>query len=400
MRCRSDRTSRGIVLALFALLGAEPAHAEEDWLARSRALLEAAGQVARPSWLDGHPAAREARRAAEAILQSMTPKGVGTPSPGSVARTDRPREFVLYVSTSLGASGLKDLFEAAGGEEDLLIVFRGVRPGQRVPEFLRELRPLLKGFEGRKPPRIVIDPTRFRTAGVAVVPTLTLEEHGRVRAQVRGLTGLDWFRSKLGRLDPAKSGSGVSPLDLGTQGPTREIAEVDLIDEMQRRLAGLDWAARQREALARFWTNRTFLELPEATADRERRIDPTVVAPRDVTGPDGRLIVRAGQRVNPLDRLPFRQRLVVFDATRPGQVAAARRLGRETGGRRVVFLATRLDRAAGWQGLQDLESALGAPVFLLTPDLRERFGLEAVPAVIEAEGQTFRVREFRLGGRP
>jgi conjugal transfer pilus assembly protein TraW len=398
MRCPSEGIGLGVVVAVLIGLVTAPAHAEEEWLTRSRAILEATGQAPRPPWLNGNPAAIDARRETEAILRSATPAGFGTPSPGSAVSADRPREFVLYVSTSLGTPALKDIFEEARGQDDLLIVFRGVRPGQRVPDFLRELRPWLKGGEPRKPPRLVIDPTRFRAAGVSVVPTLTLEEHGRVLAQVRGLTGLDWFRSKIGRLDPAKSEGGISPLNLGTQGPTREIAEVDLIAEIQRRLAGIDWAARKREALARFWANRTFLELPEATADRERRIDPTVVAPRDVTGPDGSLIVRAGQRVNPLDRLPFRQRLVVFDATRPSQVEAARRLGREADGRRVVFLATRLDREAGWQRLQDLESALGAPAFLLTPDLRDRFGLEFVPSVIDAGDRVFRVREIKPGG--
>jgi conjugal transfer pilus assembly protein TraW len=377
-----------------------PVTAEDDWLSRSHAILDAAGQASRPAWLEGGPAAETARRDAAALLRSGGPPGLGAPGsePGSTLPPDRPREFVLYVSMSLGESALKDLFDAAAGRDDLLLVFRGVRPGQRLPDFLRDLQPLLKGLDPRTPPRIVIDPTRFRAAGVSVVPTLTLEEHGRVRARVRGVTGVDWFRSRLDGMNTPDSVTACEVLDLGQQGPTRAIAEVDLLAEMQRRLAGIDWAAQKQAALARFWTRQAFQDLPEATAGRERSIDPTVTAPREVVGPDGTVLVRAGQRVNPLERLPFRQRLVVFDATRPPQVDLARRLGREAGDRRVVFLATRLDRQAGGDGLQALESALGAPVFLLTPELRARFGLEAVPAVIEAQDRVFRVREMPPGG--
>jgi conjugal transfer pilus assembly protein TraW len=154
---------------------------------------------------------------------------------------------------------------------------------------------------------------------------------------------------------------------------------------MQRRVTQIDWVEKKREALARFWEHIQFYTLPEATENRERLIDPSVTAPRDVTAPDGTLIVRAGQRINPLDRLPFTQRLVVFDATSPAQVEFALRIGREAAPRRVTHIATRLDRESGWEGLAKIETALNAPVYLLTPDLRDRFQLERSPATVEAK---------------
>jgi conjugal transfer pilus assembly protein TraU len=196
------------------------------------------------------------------------------------------------------------------------------------------------------------------------------------------------------------SGNTTTTLDLGAQGPTREIAEVDLIEEMQRRVARVDWAAKKHKALAQFWERTTFYELPEATETRERFVDLTVTAPRDVVAPDGTVAVRAGQRVNPLDRLPFTQRLVIFDATRPAQVELAKHLGPEVAPRRITYITTRLDRDSGWTGLGKVESALDAPVYLLPPDLRDRFQLERVPAVIEAKDGRFSVREFKIGSVP
>jgi conjugal transfer pilus assembly protein TraW len=133
--------------------------------------------------------------------------------------------------------------------------------------------------------------------------------------------------------------------------------------------------------------------LPVAAEPRTREIDPTITAPRDVRTADGTLLVRTGETVNPLDRLPFTQRLVVFDASDERQMATAKRLAREAGDLRVTYLATRLERRLGWQGLTSVEDALDAPVYLLTPDVRARFALERVPAFVQARGNHFLVAE-------
>jgi conjugal transfer pilus assembly protein TraW len=122
-------------------------------------------------------------------------------------------------------------------------------------------------------------------------------------------------------------------------------------------------------------------------------VDPIITAPLDLRTADGTLLVRAGETLNPLDRLSFTQRLVVFDATDERQLATAKRLGREAGERRVLYLATRLERSEGWDGLASVEDALDAPVYLLTPDVRERFALERVPAFVEARRRVFIVAE-------
>jgi conjugal transfer pilus assembly protein TraW len=371
-----------------------PVQAEEDWLARSRAILNAVEHQARPAWLDGNPATTDARRQAMETLHAAPKLQPAGRTPNARADTDQ-RTFVLYASTSLGEAGLLDILEEAAGRDDVLVVFRGMRPGQKVHAFIREVHALAKRFDEGKQPHLIIDPNRFRSAGITVAPTLTLEENGRVLAMVRGVIGTAWLQSRMEN----KPNDGEKTRDLGTHGPTREIAEVDLIEEMQRRVTQIDWAAQKREALTRFWERTTFHELPEATEDRLRQIDLTVTAPRDVIAPDGTVIVRAGQTVNPLDQLPFTQRLVVFDATRPAQVELAKRQGREAGYGRVTYITTRLDRAAGWESLEKIETDLGAPVYLLTPDLRDRFRLKHVPALVETKDKRFVIREFKVGGK-
>ena len=448
MRCRSNRTGnlRHVSFWVMALLGLGrgcPVHAEEDCLSRSRAILDAAGKQPKPAWLESQPSASDIRQQAMEALQAaqqppvqasttsiaseqtgfgaLSGSGHG-PDSGLNAVSGR-NTFVIYASTSLGKAGLLDILEEAAERDDVLVVFRGMKPGQKLQQFVREIHALVRRFGEDKMPKIAIDPNSFRQAGVTVAPTLTLEEDGRMLAKVQGITGIQWLQSKTdgktgnGKQDEGKPSAGgvgndasvgnagkppnggIKTLDFGTQGPIREIAEVDLIEEMQRRVTQIDWAAKKREALARFWEHIEFYPLPEATEDHERLIDLSVTATRDVIAPDGTLIVRAGQQVNPLDRLPFTQRLVVFDATSPAQVEFAMKLGKEAAPRRVTYIATRLDRESGWAGLGKIETALNAPVYLLTPDLRDRFQLERLPATVEAKGKAFAVKEYKVGNQ-
>jgi conjugal transfer pilus assembly protein TraW len=146
--------------------------------------------------------------------------------------------------------------------------------------------------------------------------------------------------------------------------------------------------------MACWWARARFEHLSTATQLRERFVDPTLEIYQDIRAPNGDYVVRAGQRINPLDTLPFTLRLVVFDATQPQQVRMARELGEAPGGLRPVYIATRFDREAGWDGFMSIEDALDDPVYLLTPDLRTRFSLDRVPATVEAQGRVFVVREY------
>ena len=163
---------------------------------------------------------------------------------------------------------------------------------------------------------------------------------------------------------------------------------------MHRRIRALDLDALRERAIESFWSRAHFEHLPAAERARERLIDPTIQAKADIRHPDGRVIVRAGETVNPLDRMPFSQRLVVFDATSPAQVAKARALGEAPGGWPADLPGDALRPGRGWDGFRAVEDALDAPVYLLTPDLRTRFALERVPATVEARDGRFVVREY------
>jgi conjugal transfer pilus assembly protein TraW len=303
---------------------------------------------------------------------------------GAPAISDRSTE--VLASASMGDAALRRLFESVAGRPEVIVVFRGVLPGETIITAMQRIHALLNGLD--PPPNVVIDPTKFRAVGATTAPIVVLREGGHVVSIAGGLIADQYL---LDREQAGETG------DLGILGPTVEIAEVDLIEEMQRQAANLDMTAARRRAVEGFWEAVRFEVLPTATDDRIRKMDPTVTVTSPITDADGKVLIPKGHTVNPLDQLPFTTRLLVFDSGDPRQVALVAKLAAEVKGRRRVTLAiTSLDRSKGWEGFRDLENALSAPVYLLTGDVRARFQIERTPTMVEAQGRVFIITEFGM----
>jgi conjugal transfer pilus assembly protein TraW len=372
-----------IMLAILLTHGA--AQAEEDWLTRSQAILDRLERQSRPAWLDSNPHQAEANQQALELVNAAKSKALAAMPDGLAAHPQGKPVRVMFVSFSLGEPVLKGIFEEASGQEDVLLVFRGPKPGQKLPGFFADLKALLKDIDPL--PNIVIDPIRFQKWKVTTVPEIVVEAQGRALLRVKGVTSLDWVKS---RQNAGRQG------DLGRFGEVYDIAEIDLLEAIKSRLATLDGPRMRQQAMARFWQKRQFEVLPASREDRDRTIDLTVTVPRDLVAPNGNLIIRAGHTVNPLDQLAFGLCLIVFDATQPAQLDTVKQLSCRDQNARVLYLATQLSRQDGWEGLKNLETTLNAPVYLLTPDVRQRFQLQQVPAVVEQSGNRIVVRERKV----
>jgi conjugal transfer pilus assembly protein TraW len=384
LQSRSVRRMIGFTM-LAILLTHGAAQAEEDWLTRSQHILDRLKEQPRPAWLNSNPHQAEANQQALEIVNVSKSKTLAAMPDGQAAQSQGKPVRVMFVSFSLGESVLKGIFEEASGQEDVLLVFRGPKPSQRLPGFFADLKALLKDIDPL--PNIVIDPTRFQKWGVTSVPDIVVEAQGRALLRVKGVTSLDWVKSR--QIDGRQG-------DLGRFGEVYDIAEIDLLEAIKSRLATLDGPRLKQQAIARFWQKRPFEVLPEVREDRDRTIDLTVTAPRDLMAPNGNLIIRAGHTVNPLDQMAFGLCLIVFDATQPAQLDTIRQLSCRDKNARVLYLATQLSRQDGWEGLKSLETMLDAPVYLLTPDVCQRFQLQHVPAMVEQAGNRIVVRERKV----
>ncbi|WP_338115908.1 TrbC family F-type conjugative pilus assembly protein [Thiocystis violacea] len=387
-----------MIPALATLVVAEPGAGEPlpDPALRDRAvrIQERALGTPLPGWLTDQNASIEAWSRGLGHLEPGAPSWVRLPTPDapSTGPGGRERTLTILASRALGEAQLRELFAQAAGRPEVRVVFRGVAPGESLGDFIRQIHGLLRQARedlGRKVvPRVEIDPRPFQTPLVELAPTLIVTDGaGKELARVSGISRPDWLLEQVGQ---GRRG------DLGVRGPTVAVSEPDLIAELQRRLAAIDWSARREAALARYWERAELAELPAAERPRERRLERTVVVEADVTLPDGTVAIRAGERVDPLAILPFRQRLFIFDATDPRQVAEVARRGAASRaeGRLPLYLATRLDRAAGWGGYRDVQTVLQDSLYLLTPDVQRRFRIERVPAVVESRDGSLVVSEW------
>ena len=184
--------------------------------------------------------------------------------------------------------------------------------------------------------------------------------------------------------------------DLGVHGETSPIIETDVLDTIAARLK----AAQASGKIDRL--NREFAEraskriqrpqpvtgLVRTTKPRTFLFDPSIIVPQDFADHEGRVFARAGERINPLSRLPgYDRELVFLDGDDPTQVAYGLQRLKAKGQQRVYLILV-----------------AGAPLELMrrhkTPfyfdqsgSLTERFGLRQVPAVVQREGDSLRVRE-------
>ncbi|OAI08246.1 TrbC family F-type conjugative pilus assembly protein [Methylomonas methanica] len=385
----SNRPRKVVFFCLANVLLVASVNAEEEWLSRSQRILNTLDGQAKPAWLEGNAYQLEANRQAMEMMQNSKAMQSISASSNPLDKTAIPHPGkplkVVFVSFSLGDTTLKGMFEEASGQDDALLVFRGPKPGQKLPALFADLKRLLKDID--PVPNIVIDPPRFQKWAVTSVPAIVVESDDKALLQVRGVSSLTWLNDKF------KSGATG---DLGRLGDVYDIAEIDLLEEIKRRMAAIDWRQKQQQAIARFWDQQKFEVLPVALEDRERVIDMTITAPRNLIAPNGQLIVRAGQPVNPLDKMPFGLCLIVFDATETAQVHWIRQLSCQDKKARVMYLTTSVSRQDGWANLRALETSLNSSVYLLTPDVRSRFQLQHVPSLVEQTGNRLVVRERKL----
>ena len=287
----------------------------------------------------------------------------------------------IFVSFGMPMHEMKAAAEEAAATKSVL-VFRGVEKDQNTGVITKKLYPIVKDM---KPvPGAVIDPTLFTRFNVNAVPTMVeTDSEGKTRI-ARGLPGFGW----LSKQDPG---------DLGQKGPIYGILEPDMIEEIQRRMENLDWNKQKADAIANFWKNQDEFSLPPAEKDREKTIDMTIVSTQDIFHPDGRLIIRKGDRINPQAMMPMRHVYIIFDATSKKQVEIAKRVGDEflKKGKPVVYMFSKIDKERGWDHYNETGDFVNGPLYKLNKSVIDRFKIEALPTVIEGSGDKVVAREIK-----
>lgn len=191
--------------------------------------------------------------------------------------------------------------------------------------------------------------------------------------------------------------------DYGQQGAVFPIVEADLLSVIHKRLLAMQGSGeldRANRALASRTAARVRRPAPvagigHATSPRAWAHDPTITVEQDLRDARGRVIVARGTRVNPLDTVPLRQRLVFLDGDDPAQVAWA------TARTTAVNAKLILVRGAPLQLMKGEQRRF---FFDQSGTLTTKLGIHAVPAVVEQRGRVLAIRELVIkptdGGRP
>ena len=186
--------------------------------------------------------------------------------------------------------------------------------------------------------------------------------------------------------------------DLGTHGQTFDIAERDILEMISEQLKRAEASGRmgqlqdefKRRVQAKVERPNPVPGLVRTVEPRSWLFDPSIIVPQDFSDHRGRVFARAGQRINPLERLPGFDRVLIFlDGDDAAQVDWAVGQLREGGEHRVRLILTKgppmeLMRRRRVQFYFDQEAKLST-----------HFGIRQVPARVEKDGDKLRISEVR-----
>ena len=190
--------------------------------------------------------------------------------------------------------------------------------------------------------------------------------------------------------------------DYGQQGAVFPVLETDLLSVIQAKLKRMESTGaieRANKELARRTEAR--VRRPQrvagvytAASSRSWSFDPTITVLEDIRDNKGRVVVARGTRVNPLDTIGLRQRLVFLDGDDPAQLAWALRTTTAINAKLILI---------GGSPFDAMKSAQRRFFFDQGGTLTKKFGIEAVPATVEQSGRVLKVSEIALqqknGGR-
>lgn len=296
----------------------------------------------------------------------------------------------VFISAGMPEGVLRSLFKQAldEGASRVRFVVRGFEP-QKLGVLMKKLRMLLP--DPYKDDILVeIDPNAFRAYSVQQVPVYLVKNKDKWYS-LKGAISLEGAREQV-----RKGGTYSS-------GEMYAIEEPDVLSIVEERAQKYDWESAFARARARAGANlKPHFDLPTVVADATDYYVPTFTVPEDVTGPgpDGKgtvVLGRAGQEIRLLDYTKLQVPMIALDATDPNQIRMVQGwLTRPEYKNADVFIVGSDLQSPGatvpMEGLVKLFN--NRPVFPLFKRLGERMGVQAVPAIIEQEGDRLRIRYF------
>ena len=177
--------------------------------------------------------------------------------------------------------------------------------------------------------------------------------------------------------------------DLGVHGKLYEIREEDMLSYVRRKAGEIDMRAL-RESMERKFEESyarhslVSLDVPSATEERVRYVDPSVNVRNPLYDHTGKMIFPAGI-VNPLDHVPLSKSILVL---REEQIEMALEETDKKDENPILLLTDGDIRRAS--------SLAGQPVYKASPFMLERLKIEKVPSLVTQEDRKLMIEEIVL----
>jgi len=182
--------------------------------------------------------------------------------------------------------------------------------------------------------------------------------------------------------------------DLGTWGNVFEPAEQDMLDFIQNRLKGMEQSGEldrlKNEATERVKQNavrpKPVEGLTRALKYRAFAFDPTLTVQETLTDMKGNIIARKGDKVNPLDKVPFSQVLYFIDGDDKEQVDwTKQQIAGQTNFKIILVNGN----------IKETSDALDERIFFdQSGVLTRKFGFEHIPVRISRDDRVLKVEEI------
>ncbi len=177
--------------------------------------------------------------------------------------------------------------------------------------------------------------------------------------------------------------------DLGVHGKLYEIKEEDMLSYVKRKAGEIDLQALRESMVKKIEESYAehslvSLDVPSATEERVRYINPSVVVRNPLYDHTGKMISLGGT-VNPLDHVSLSRSILIL---REDQIKRAlEKTGRSA--EKPILLLTDGD-------IRRASSLAGQPVYKANLFILRRLKIEKAPSLVEREGRKLMIKEMFL----
>lgn len=310
--------------------------------------------------------------------EAMTAMGMApqsAPNGNPAGDQIKSASVIVFISLGMPNDELRYLLQEGAGRKDVVFLLRGTYNND-MKDTRERLIDLAVPKDAKTVPNVFILPQAFANYRISAVPVVFGQD--RQKKNWFQVNGAPSIAMAMKEIHAGRSNHSI--------GQMWHVAEEDIAQRMKAAMAGYDWKGWQHTLAGDMQKKlETGHQLPYSLSDESYYVDLSVTFPSDVKDKDGRIAVKAGTRVNPLERasVPSGAIMVIDPADHRQRTMAAAWLRKWPSG---IVMVTRY--------VEEGIKAMGVKVVMLDALSVARFQLHSVPALLTADRQQLLVRTY------